>query len=99
MVCFPLQTESPAGLTVMISAAANGKPILMTDTPTTRGYIDDERGILLDNNVEDWTNAIQECFENEAEMQLKAKSFSAFLKTECTEEKFVSVLDGIIEEI
>ncbi len=97
IVCFPLCTEAPAGLTVMISAATNEKFIIMTDTPTTRGYIDEERGMLLDNNVEVWTNAIKKYFGNQAEMQMKAKNFSVFLKKECSEEKFVSILDKLIE--
>ena len=99
MVCFPLSTEAPAGLTVMISAAVNGKLIMMTDTPVTRGYINDEFGVLLQNNVEDWTCAIRDCFEKRDEMQKKAERLSLFLKTECTEDKFVSILKGIIDQI
>ena len=96
---FGFPTEAPAGLTVMISAAVNGKLIMMTDTPVTRGYINDEFGVLLQNNVEDWTCAIRDCFEKRDEMQKKAERLSLFLKTECTEDKFVSILKGIIDQI
>lgn len=38
-VCMPLDTEAPAGLIVLFQAAALGKPIVISDTVTTRAYI------------------------------------------------------------
>lgn len=39
IVCLPLDTEAPAGLIVIFQAAALGKPVITSDTVTTRAYL------------------------------------------------------------
>ncbi|MDB5277765.1 MAG: hypothetical protein JWR61_2720 [Ferruginibacter sp.] len=53
VVAMPLTTTAPAGLTVMIKAALLSKPIIITATPSTKDYIEDNvNGILLEKGDE-----------------------------------------------
>lgn len=74
IVCLPLNTESPAGLIVMFQAASNSKMVITADTVTNREYITQDRGILLENNINLWQNAIEYSFENVSLTKNKALS-------------------------
>ena len=48
IVAMPLTTTAPAGLTVMIRAALLSKPIIITSTPSTKDYVENNtNGILI----------------------------------------------------
>lgn len=92
IVALPLDTEAPAGLIVLFQAAANTKYIITTDTRTTREYLSDGRGCLLPNDIGSWTKAIKEKLGNGQKNALATQNMLHFLKSECSEKKFV---DGI----
>lgn len=97
IVCNPLDTEAPAGLIVMFRSAANDKPIIATKTVTTQEYIKSgERGILVENTVEAWCNAICEMLENRDKATDMAHSLHTFLREECNEIQFVHTIQQML---
>lgn len=102
IVALPLDTEAPAGLTVMFQAAANMKYILTTDTITTREYLSDGRGCLLPNDVAMWTKAIEERLElggQEALNNSASTKLLHFLESECSKEKYVQGIKSMIKRV
>lgn len=96
IVALPLDTIAPAGLIVMFQAAANGCLVIMTDTVTTRGYINSNRGALLPNDPEVWVKCIRSMLENSTEREKKAKDLKLFLETECNEVYFVESIKQML---
>lgn len=97
IVALPLDTEAPAGLIVLFQAAANMKYIITTDTMTTREYLGDGRGCLVENNIEIWVNAINQRLGTE---NIEASSqLLKFLETECSERKFIEGIESMIKEV
>lgn len=92
LVCLPLDTEAPAGLIVMFQAVANDKMVITTDTMTTKEYIGADRGVLLPNDIQQWSNAIEYYLKEDGERKCKYRNMKCFLKNECSENKFI---DGI----
>lgn len=89
VVCLPLDTEAPAGLIVMFQAAANLKPIITTRTVTTSEYIDEERGVVIPNDLTLWTKAIMGCLNNGLLSRRNAITLKEHLVKTCSEELFV----------
>lgn len=96
IVALPLDTEAPAGLIVLFQAAANMKYIITTDTMTTREYLSDGRGCLLPNEVDVWAKGICEKLGSTKSNFMASEKLLNFLKTECTEEKFVEGVESMI---
>lgn len=97
IVALPLNTEAPAGLIVLFQAAANMKYIITTDTMTTREYLNNGRGCLIENNIETWVNTINRTLgKDNVEASNKLLNF---LKTECSERKFVEGIELMIKEV
>lgn len=96
ITALPLDTEAPAGLIVMFQAAANGKLILTTNTATTREYVSEDRGCLLDNNLDSWINGIHAALSNPQTSETKAEKIKAFLESECSEERFINIINEMI---
>ena len=97
IVALPLDTEAPAGLIVLFQAAANMKYIITTNTMTTREYLSDGRGCLLPNDVDVWKKVITERIGNEKGKKEASAKLLNFLKTECSEEKFVDGVEFMIK--
>ena len=97
IVALPLDTEAPAGLIVLFQAAANMKFIITTDTMTTREYLGDGRGCLVENNTEAWVNAINQSLGNK-NIEASSKLLN-FLKTECSERKFIGGIESMVKEV
>lgn len=97
LVCLPLDTEAPAGLIVMFQAAANERMVITTDTVTTKEYISEDRGVLLPNDVQQWSKAIEYYLENSEERRGYAEKLKSFLQTECSEEIFVDNIKKMIQ--
>lgn len=57
-----LATYSTSG--VLTKALASGKPVICSKDGGFLDYIDSSRGILCENNIESWKNAIQFVLEN-----------------------------------
>ena len=96
IVCLPLNTEAPAGLIVLFQAAANHKLVLTTDTVTTREYINKDRGILLDNKIDLWIEAIQFYMNNDILRKSLARNLHNYLKIECSEKKYIDAIKLLI---
>ncbi len=64
---------------VLTTALASGKPIICSKNQGFSEYVDSSRGILCDDGVESWSNAIQYLLENPdklREMSLNSKTFA-----------------------
>ena len=96
MVCMPIDCESPQGLIVMFEAAANGKMILTSDTPTTQEYFDESQ--RMGKDVNQWRDAILLYLSHEEERREKATKFRDFLKEECNETMFAATVKTLVEE-
>lgn len=96
IVALPLDTEAPAGLIVLFQAAANMKYIITTNTMTTREYLSDGRGCLLPNDVDVWAKGICEKLGSTTSNFMASEKLLNFLKTECSEEKFVEGVESMI---
>lgn len=96
IVCLPLDTQAPAGLLVMFQAAANLKPIIITDTVTTTEYITSERGIALPNDIKSWCEAINQSLMNMDECKKKAIRLKDYLTTYCSDKTFVNGINKML---
>ena len=96
-VVLPLDTEAPAGLIVLFQAGANEIPVIISDTVTTREYINSERGYLCGKNVEEWKKTIETVVDS-PDARKHAKEFKQFLQTECNELQFVNGIKSIIKK-
>lgn len=99
IVALPLDTEAPAGLIVLFQAAANMKPIITTDTMTTREYLSDGRGCLLSNIVDDWVAELNHELKHEDVRRTSVSKMLTFLQTECSEEIFVEGIEHMINKL
>lgn len=99
LVTLPLNTNAPAGLIVFFRAAANKKYIITTDTWTTKEYLSDGRGCLLPNDVTTWVKVIQEKLVDRKGNEEASEKLLKFLKTECSEKKFVEGIESMISSL
>ncbi|MDR0798178.1 MAG: glycosyltransferase [Dysgonamonadaceae bacterium] len=99
LVCLPLDTDAPAGLIVLFQAAAYRKLVITSSTQTTREYINEQRGVLLEKNVQDYINAINYYLNNPKIAQEKADNLFAFLEKYCSEEEFIKGIVSLIHTI
>lgn len=96
IVCLPLDTDAPAGLIVLFQAAANDKFLIATDTATMREYINESRGILLPRDTGAWIKTISRALQDKRD--LRCENMKNFLQSECSEEKFLSVVEQCCSE-
>lgn len=96
LIVMPLETEAPAGLIALFQAAANERPILTSDTVTTREYFNNDRGILCKDSIEDWKVKITYYLEHRNEAEEKIRCFKEYLETECSEQKYAETLRKIL---
>ena len=97
-VCLPLTKQAPAGLIVLFQAAANAKPVLISDTVTTRAYCSDGRGLLLPNDLAAWRESLSQVLVRQEDSQRMADSLYDFCRTECSEEKYIRTYDSILRD-
>jgi len=66
VLLMPLKTEAPAGLIVLYSAALLSKPVIISDTLTTKEYVfNGENGFLIyGKDVEKWKSTIRFLMNN-----------------------------------
>lgn len=97
VVCLPLDTEAPAGLIVLFQAAAMNKPIVTTDTVTTRAYItpDTTDAFLADKQVSSWVNTLRIAATNTAKKPDNHKLID-YLIAHCNRDKYIWHLNTII---
>ena len=97
VVFLPLDTNAPAGLIVMFKAAAFGKGVVTTGTPVTEEYFRDNRG-LIGNSIEDYKNLIEILLSDITQRKQMAFNFRNYLEVECSEEKYIKCIIGIIRK-
>lgn len=96
LVCLPLTKQAPAGLIVLFQAAANRKPVVITDTVTSREYCRDGRGILIENRLNLWQDAIGRCLGTPSDSEAMAGRLHDFCESECSEENYLRVLEDLL---
>ena len=94
-MCMPLDCEAPQGLIVMFEAAANGKLILTSDTPTTKEYFGAEQRLGKDTG--EWRRKILYYLQHDEERKANAMCLRQYLKEECGERQFAKVVKGMVE--
>lgn len=97
-VCIPLDTIAPAGLIVLYQAAANLRPVLMSENVVTSEYITPDRGYLLTSNPEQWCSVIRHILSSSKESLQKASNLRSFLRTNCSEEAFCLIIRQIMNQ-
>lgn len=97
IVILPLDTKAPAGLIVLFQAGAYCKPVIITDTISTQGYISGNNGISLPNDVELWKESINKLIPNSHLRQELGNNLHNYIRTECNEQKYVDKINKIIE--
>lgn len=81
LVFLPLNSKAPCGLIVMMRAALLSKPVVISDTPSTRNYIQDkESGRLLPLHDQDaMREAVSSLYNNKELQQQFAGSLKGFI--------------------
>lgn len=97
LVIMPLDTEAPAGLIALFQAGANGRPLVVSDTVTTREYFSEDRGYLCKDDIEEWKKTIEHCLSNNQEAIEKARNFKKFLEQECAEKQYAKKIADMCE--
>ena len=96
LVVMPLDSQSPSGLLVFYEATARGKMIITSDTVTTREYFSEGRGVLCDNNVENWVREIKYHLAHPDETAAKNESCKQFLSDNCSVKQFQTILRSLL---
>lgn len=96
LVILPLNTQAPAGLIVLFQAGANHKAVITTRTVTTEEYVGNARGILCENNLEEWEKKIRLCMESEKQRKEISQNLYNFLTSECNEKNFITEIDKLV---
>ncbi len=99
IIALPLDTEAPAGLIVLFQAAANMKYIITTDTMTTREYLTENKGCLLPNDVSSWAAALRIKLKCGKSNYSNSAKLLDYLRTECSERRFVDGIEYLIKEV
>lgn len=99
MVCLPLDTDAPAGLLVLFHAAANKKMVITTDTVVTREYIGENRGVILPNHIQQWSESILFYMNNHTIQEKRANHLLSFLKMNCSERQYIMGIEQMVNEI
>ena len=96
LVVLPLNTDAPAGLLVMFQAAALGKAVISTNTPVTKEYLSCGRGLLCNNDINEWKTALNDYLINEDKRKKSSIEFKSFLDNYCSESYYRNQLFGIL---
>ncbi len=96
LVALPLDTQAPAGLIVIFQAAAHLKPVITTDTVSSRAYITPDFGYAKQNDLQQWIETITYILEHPDASRQKTLSLLKFLQTECSETSYIKRIEEII---
>ena len=97
IVLLPLDTQAPAGLIVLFQAGANSKPVIATETVTTREYLREDRGILCSNDIDEWKNNIYRLLRDKMYGDQMGKNLKIFLEVYCSETSFLNGIEGLVQ--
>ena len=96
IVMLPLNTDAPAGLIVIFQAASQQKTVITTSTPVTKEYIDNETGVLCENNIDQFRKEIEYHLQHPDIARAKGKALYNKLRSECSKELYTSKLYNIL---
>lgn len=96
LVCLPLDSEAPSGLIVLFRAAANDKMVFITETASSKEYVNYERGCCLPRNLAKWEEKIRYYLNNDVARISCAQKLHTFLAESCSEDAFVNALQKMI---
>jgi len=100
IITLPLNSQSPAGLIVLLESAALNKPVIVTKTPSTQNYIQDGvNGFLVEQgSVEELTEKISILWSNKELQERFSTNLHEDLMKNYSTKAYVSRLLTIIEE-
>lgn len=96
LVVLPLNINAPAGLTVMYQAAANRRMVITSGTEAMKEYFKPYQ--LCGKDPSEWCDKIRYYLSHEAERQQEADRFHDFVSTECTEERYASIVASLCKD-
>lgn len=99
LVCLPLGTEAPAGLIVMFQAAALGKPVVTSDTVTTRAYISPDMtdaALVGSPDPAVWAAAINDMLVKKTDNDTTPARLIDRLKKDCNRHAYTRHLENLI---
>ena len=99
LVSLPLDTEAPAGLIVMFQAAALGKPVVTSDTVTTRAYISPDMAdaaLVESADPADWATVINDMLAKKTSPDSTSPRLIDRLKKDCNRHVYTRHLENLI---
>ena len=99
IVFLPLTSQAPCGLIVIIRAALLAKPVIITETPSTKNYISNEySGILIKmHDLNKMENSIKKLYYSEDLRKLYAENLKKFVVRNYSSERNVKIIEEIIQ--
>ena len=86
----------PAGLTVLMQSAWEGRVTAMNENDVSKEYVTDERGIIGKTD-EEIAEKIKQAYADQEEMGRKVSCMQAFLTSECSAERYCERMMNAIE--
>jgi glycosyltransferase involved in cell wall biosynthesis len=98
IIFLPLNSRAPCGLIVMMKAGLLSKPVIITETPSTRNYIQNEiSGSLIKmQDIEDMKNSILTLYNSSNLRERYAMNLKNRLLTDFSTEKSAQIINQII---
>lgn len=99
IVFLPLTSQAPCGLIVIIRAALLSKPVIITETPSTKNYISNEySGILVKmHDVSMMENSIKKLYYSEDLSKLYAENLKEYILKNYSFERNIKIIEEIIQ--
>lgn len=99
LICLPLIEERPSGLINIIKSAQFGIPCITNNYEVTAQYYgEDNKDLLINDNIEHWKNKIRELWEMEETKYLKkAGNFQNYIKTEFSPDRSIEQLVKVLK--
>lgn len=99
IVFLPLKSQAPCGLIVIIKAALMSKPVIITETPSTKNYISDKNsGLLINmNSLDEMVTSIKELFYSKDLRKLYAENLKKYVIENFSSEGNVRLIETIIQ--
>lgn len=95
IVAMPLETEAPAGLIAIYQAGINNKFVITTETATMSDYIGENRGQMIEKDIELWKQTIDHYLANPKLRKEKAKNLHDFIENDCSPIKYYTSIMNI----
>ena len=101
LITLPLTTESPAGLIVILASGLMSKPVISTDTISTREYIrDNNEGFLIRmGDIDSFKQKIEEIIDDSKILEKIGTNLHNKILEMCSPESYAKKVSQIIERI